>query len=216
MNQTGICLHIGCGLLASEGWENIDASPSLKISKIPVVGRFLLARNNGPKWPDSVKPGDVVKGLKINDSTCEIIFAAHVLEHLSLSDFHVAMSNIHSYLKPGGIFRTIVPDLKQYAETYINHHSDTALSAKAAQEFMELSLVGHRGSRNSLPQRLREAFANSRHQWMWDEPSLKDAFAQHGFKNIRRCYYGDWSDARFGTVEKENNYMNAIGIEGTK
>jgi hypothetical protein len=51
---------------------------------------------------------------------------------------------------------------------------------------------------------------------MWDEPSLKDAFAQHGFKNIRRCYYGDWSDARFGTVEKENNYMNAIGIEGTK
>jgi hypothetical protein len=51
---------------------------------------------------------------------------------------------------------------------------------------------------------------------MWDEPSLTNAFSQHGFKNIRRCSYGDWSDPRFGAIEKESSYLNAIGIEGTK
>jgi hypothetical protein len=51
---------------------------------------------------------------------------------------------------------------------------------------------------------------------MWDEPSLLAAFSQHGFQNIRRCYYGDWSDSRFAAVEKEHNYINAVGIEGMK
>jgi hypothetical protein len=216
MHNNQFCLHIGSGLVAPKEWINIDASPSLLVAKIPVLGSPILSAIGGPKWPNLVHYGDIVKGLKIRQESCELIFAAHVLEHLTLSDFHLAMSNIYSYLKPGGIFRSIVPDLEQYVSLYHFHQRNSSMYSKAAHEFMKESSIGCQGSRRNLIQRLRQAFSNSRHQWMWDEPSLTDAFAQHRFRNIRRCHYGDWSDERFASVEKESNYVSAICIEGTK
>lgn len=216
MNKNQNCLHIGCGLITPEGWINIDASPSLRLAKFPVLGRYIISMLGGPSWPNSVYYGDIVKGIKIKTGSCELAFSAHVLEHLSLSNFHPAVSNIYSYLKPGGVFRAIVPDLEKYINTYITHRSNSSLSIKAAHEFMSVSFIGHSGSRSGFYWRLKEAFSNSRHQWMWDEPSLVDAFSQHGFKNIRRCDYGEWSDPRFGAIEEESNHFYAICIEGTK
>lgn len=209
-------LHIGCGINVNERWENIDASPSLKISKLPIFGRYISSLFHVPNWPKTVVYGDIVKGLKNRNNSYDLIFAAHILEHLSLSDFHVALGNIHLYLKPNGIFRFIVPDLKQYVDIYIKHFSDSTLSAKAAHDFLECSLLGYTGSRKSLYYRFREALGNSRHQWMWDQPSLFDTIAQYGFRHIRQCHYGDWSDPQFGFVEKEENYLYAIGIEAIK
>ncbi len=214
--KSGICLHIGCGLNVVEGWENIDASPSLKIAKIPLIGRNILSINRGPQWSKNVNYGDIVRGLKHKDNTCQLIFAAHVLEHLSLTDFQTALTNIYEYLKPEGIFRFIVPDLKQYIDSYIQEYNNSSLSPMAAQQFMEESLVGCGASRKNIYLRLREALSNSRHQWMWDEPSLLHALSQKGFKQVRRCEYGDWLDTRFSGIEKEENYLNAIGIEAIK
>lgn len=215
-NQDNVCLNIGCGDVCPEGWENIDASWSLRISKVPVIGRSILSLMSGHQWSNSVKYGDIIKGLSKKHDKYQLVFACHILEHLSIQDFHHAMRNVYSCLKPGGILRIIVPDLEQYVSTYMTHRADTTLSDKAAHEFMIKSWLGHRGSRSSFFLRLTEGFSNSRHQWMWDEPSLKTAFVQHGFKNIRRCYYGDWSDQRFATVEKEGNFIQAVGIEGIK
>ncbi|NJL62221.1 MAG: methyltransferase domain-containing protein [Methylacidiphilales bacterium] len=215
LNQ-GICLHVGCGLNVVEGWENIDASPSLRIAQIPVIGRSILAMSGGPKWSQNVSYGDIIQGLNKKDNTCQLIFAAHVLEHLSLTDFQTALANIFKYLKPEGIFRFIVPDLKQYIDSYIQQYNDSSLSPIAAQQFLQESLVGCSTSRKDIYLRLREALSNSRHQWMWDEPSLIHALSQQGFKQVRRCEYGDWSDTRFSGVEKKENYLQAIGIEAIK
>ncbi|MEH2191966.1 MAG: methyltransferase domain-containing protein [Nostoc sp.] len=216
VSQNGVCLHIGCGLHAASGWENIDASPSLRISKIYIVGRFLLSLSHGPNWSKTVQYGDVVKGIRNKENRCQLIFAAHVLEHLTLTDFHIALTNIYSYLEPGGTFRFIVPDLKQYVDTYIKHYSDPALSIKASEEFMAGSLLGSIGSRKSLYHRLREALSNSKHQWMWDEASLLNTLTKHGFKSVRMCQYDDWSDSRFSMVETKDKYGYAIGIEAIK
>jgi len=210
------CLNIGCGDVCPEGWDNIDASLSLRISKIPLIGQAVLALIGKHQWSNLIRYGDIVQGLPKKHSYCQLIFACHILEHLSIQDFHHAMRNVYSYLKPGGVFRIIVPDLEQYISTYMTYRADSRLSDKASHEFMINSWLGHRGSRSSFVLRLTEGFSNYRHQWMWDEPSLKAAFAQHGFINIRRCYYGDWSDSRFAAVEKEGNYVQAVGIEGMK
>jgi len=209
-----ILLHIGCGLEFVEGWENIDASPSLKISKIPLIGRPLVSMMGGANW--SKKAGDLLKGLSIAPGSCTLMYASHVFEHLSIADFYVALEKVYLYLKPGGILRIIVPDLEKYIEAYIKNRSDKELATKAATDFMHHSWIGHQGSRRSFDRRLRDAFSNHRHQWMWDEPSLKNALAKQGFINIRRCNYREWSDPRFAAVEKEIRHADSVCIEGIK
>lgn len=201
--EKSICLHIGCGLVTPDGWENIDASPSLRLSQIPIIGRYLVAMRKGPDWAKSAQYGDIVRGLNLQPDTCELIFASHVLEHLSLKDFHVAMDNIYKYLKPGGYFRAIVPDLEALINRYVRQRADSAMATKAASDFVTDTWMGHPGSRRNFYLRLQESFANSRHQWMWDEFSLFDAFFQHSFKNIKRCKHGEWSDPRFAKVDCE-------------
>lgn len=117
-NPNDICLNIGCGDICPDDWHNIDASLSLRISKIPLIGRSVLSLTGAPNWSHSVKYGDIVKGLPNKHDFCQLIFACHVLEHLSIHDFQHAMKNIYSCLKPGGIFRIIVPDLEQYISIY--------------------------------------------------------------------------------------------------
>lgn len=211
-----ICLHIGCGLEVVDGWENIDASPSLRLAKIPLIGRKIVAVMGGPNWSKKAKCGDLLKGLNVSQNSCAIAYASHVFEHLSYQDFFLALDNVYGYLKPGGIFRIIVPDLEKYIEAYIEKRSNGELATQAAFEFMHHSWTGHQGSRRNLYSRLREAFSNHRHQWMWDEPSLKTAFAKQGFTNIRRCNYGDWLDPRFAAVETETKHINSVCIQGIK
>jgi predicted SAM-dependent methyltransferase len=213
----GKYLHIGCGLKVVEGWENIDSSPSLRISQIPIIGKpFLSLVHRNINWHPIVKYGDVIRGIKIEKNSCKIIYAAHVLEHLSLADFHVALNNIYSYLVVGGVFRFIVPDLESYISAYTVNRQDKDLSPEAAYKFMTETWLGHSRSRKTLYNRFQEAFANSRHQWMWDEPSLVNALSQHGFKDIKRCSYGDWSDSHFQLVESQDKHFNAICIEAFK
>ncbi|MGK7896151.1 MAG: methyltransferase domain-containing protein [Xenococcus sp. (in: cyanobacteria)] len=214
MDKNSLCLHIGCGLIIGNSWKNIDFSPSLKISKIPLIGQSLVSLIGGPNWSCNVECQDIVKGLPIKANSCDLIYASHVLEHLSLYDFHKAMENIATYLKPGGIFRTIVPDLEQYINAYIQKQKDSQLVSQAAPNFIKAIGMGEQQHRNSITQRLKTAFANNRHQWMWDEVSLAEAFQEHGFKSIRRCHYGDFSDSRFAEIEQTKSFVNAVGIEG--
>jgi hypothetical protein len=215
-DNNGFCLNVGCGLIAPFGWTNIDSSFTLKLARTPIIGNSIIRIISGPDWPSSALCGDIVKGLKIPFESCDLIFASHVLEHISLSDFHIAMNNIYSYLKSGGIFRAIVPDLNYYIKKYNSQISDRSASSKASFEFMEKMNIGYAQSRRNIFFRLLEAVKNSRHQWMWDTPSLFSAFVDHGFKGVRLCEYGDWSDVRFNLVDNKESYADSICIEGHK
>ena len=216
-NETnGVCLNIGCGLIAPSGWLNFDSSFTLKLGRIPIIGCNLIRIIHGPDWPPTALCGDIVKGLKISSGSCDLIFASHVLEHISLSDFQSAMQNIYSYLKTGGIFRAIVPDLTYYIEKYSSQIGARSAAPTASLEFMKNMNIGYTESRRNILLRLCEALKNSRHQWMWDASSLVSAFDEHGFKSIRLREHGDWSDARFKLVDRKENYTNSICIEGHK
>lgn len=209
-------LHIGCGLNAPQNWFNIDASPSLRISRLPVVGSVASKLLNFPKWPTQAKYGNIVLGLDTQKEYYDLVFAAHVLEHLSLNDFHVALDNIFYYLKPGGFLRVIVPDLEIFIKNYTLSKMDQSSQDQASISFMQDTLLGVKLARSSYFSRLKEAFSNSKHQWMWDQESLVKAVKDHSFSRVRPCVYGDWSNERFSEVEREKDYHLAVGIEARK
>lgn len=212
----GLCLNIGCANSVADGWLNVDSSPTLRISTVPLVGKYLVRAVNSPITFKNAIYGDIVRGLKLDPGSCDLVFASHVLEHLAMADFDDALRNMYTYLRPGGILRVIVPDLRDYVEGYRREREDDATANEAAARFMTLSGIGSVGSRSSLRLRLREALSNSRHQTMWDEPSLAGALATHGFKNIRTCHYGEWGDERFGAIEKQKRHQRALCLEATK
>jgi hypothetical protein len=122
------------------------------------------------------------------------IYASHVLEHLSCADFWTALDHTLRMLKPGGIFRLVVPDLQARAERYLR---DTALNRPEANSwFMQATRLGRERHSRGLGPLLREMFGGSAHLWMWDENSLTAALGKTGFTGIRRCRFGDCADAR--------------------
>lgn len=95
-------VQFGCGFSAPEGWRNFDASPTLRFEKLPIVGRAYT--RNSQRFPKNVEFGDIRTGLPIASQTCAGVYASHVLEHLSLEDFHVSLTEVFRLLRSGGIF----------------------------------------------------------------------------------------------------------------
>lgn len=202
----------GCGFCAPEGWVNFDASPTLRFEHLPVVGR--LHTKNKQRFPSNVRYGDVVRGLPVAGESCKGVFASHVLEHLTLDEFHIALKQTFAMMAPGGVFRLIVPDLEKAAREYIS--GIEAGKCGAGSEFMEATSLGVKSRRTGLLGRLYESLSTSRHLWMWDRLSLGEALRSHGFVDVRECKFGDAEDPMFALVEDAGRFEGAVAMEARK
>lgn len=210
MNNTTY-VQYGCGWDAPEGWLNFDASPTLRVERIPLVGHLLshTMKGNPAQFPLNVQYGDIVKGLPLPEKSCDGIYCSHVLEHLSLEDFRKALINTHKILKPNGIFRLVVPDFASYVQRYVAK-SD---SPDSAPSFMNETGLGEpRRPRNALGY-VKYILGNSRHRWMWDWPSIAKELDAARFIDIRRAEFHDSSDPKFKDVEREERWTDCLGVE---
>jgi Methyltransferase domain len=199
-------VQYGCGLTAPEGWLNFDASPTLRLQRLPLVGRIGAA--GGTKFPANVRYGDIVKGLPIEPASCRAVYCSHVLEHLSLSELRTALANTRAVLASGGLFRLVVPDLRAAAQRYVADSSDTA-----AARFMTETFLGITERPRGLRGLLQSWLGNSHHLWMWDYPSLRRELETAGFKDIRAARLGDSEEPMFAIVEEESRWVDAVAIQ---
>jgi SAM-dependent methyltransferase len=206
LRQSGaIYLQYGCGQSCPDGWINFDASPTLRLQRLPVIGR--LFKRGATVFPDGVRFGDIVRGLPIADGSVQGIYASHVLEHLSYADFWRALDHTFRLLRPGGIFRLVVPDLKSRAQKYLERLE--MRQADANSWFLRSARLGSEGSPRGPVELARSLIGRSAHLWMWDEISLAAALDKTGFVNIRRCRFGDRTDGKFSLVEDAGRFYDA-------
>lgn len=206
-------VQYGCGLSAPSEWENFDASPTLRIQKIPLVNTLFKNRLN-TVFPDNVQYGDIIKGLPVEAESCKGVYCSHTLEHLSLEDFRTALRNTYQILQKGGIFRCIVPDLEAIAKKYISSLDQGERSASIA--FFKESLLGVEKRKKGARDLISSFFGNSHHLWMWDYLSLSKELEEAGFINIRRCEFNDCKDAAFAHVEEKGRFVDAVAVECVK
>lgn len=210
-------VQYGCGLSAPEGWVNYDSSPRLALEQLPMFGAF--AGFLGMRlFPRNIRFGDIVKGLPIPDGTADGVYASHVLEHLSRSDIIRALANTYRILKPGGLFRLIVPDLHWRAARYLAEHErgDNA----AADNFIAATGMGSEKRARGAEGLLRAAFGNSAHRWLYDAPLLMKLLQEAGFTEIRRCEIHDSGDPMFDLIEDIGRFQDSgeleLALEGRK
>jgi hypothetical protein len=206
-NGEGLYVQYGCGFSVGEGWINYDNSPTLRLNRTPLLSS--LARIAGAvQFPAKVVYGDVRNGPLTPTNTCVGLYASHVLEHLSLEDFRIALRNSYMMLKPGGIFRLIVPDLKERAQRYIELFNNG--STEANNFFLESTHLGVKSRPRGTSGILRSLFGNSAHLWMWDEKSMARELKHAGFTSIRRCMFNDSTDNMFQKVEHPDRFHDAM------
>lgn len=202
-------LQFGCGFSAPHEWVNFDASPTLRFERIPMLGR--LYTRNSKRFPANVRFGDIVAGLPVPEAYFKGIYCSHILEHLSLQDCGVALANTRRYLRDDGIFRLVVPDLRNLATEYLHDPRP-----EASMEFMSKSCLGRTTRPRGVRGFFREWLGNSAHLWMWDEASMTMKLREHGFRQIRRVTFGDSDDAAFAAVEDKARFLNCLAMQACK
>ena len=201
-------VNYGCGLSSPNDWHNFDASPTLRLSKIPIIGMIAKKKTAFPK---TVKFGDITKKLPIEDGSADRVYCSHVLEHLSFDDFHHALAETYRILKNGGVFRGVMPDLEYEAQRYLQH-----IEADAAHIFMKESHLGVSSRPNGIKGRIVSSLGNSAHLWLWDYKALEKALFEAGFKDIRRAKFGDSRDPYFSSAEDKVRWDNNLGWHCSK
>jgi len=200
-------VQFGCGPNAPHtAWTDFDASPTLRIQRIPLLGRVLT--RGMVKFSPHTHYGDIVKGLPIEAGSCQAIYCSHVLEHLALEDARQALRHVYGYLCPGGIFRCVLPDLQRCATDYLQ-----STSPDAAIHFMQATLLGEDQRRRGVMGALRYLMGNAAHRWMWDFRSLKSSLEEVRFVETRRAAFGDSMEPLFSQVEVQGRWSDALGVE---
>jgi SAM-dependent methyltransferase len=203
----GQMVQFGCGLCAPSQWRNFDASPTLRLQKLPIIGSLVPAGEFG-RFPTNVEYGNIVAGLPIPDESVKLLYCSHVLEHLALTELRQALQNCYRHLQPGGIFRFVLPDLEFMSRQYLE-----ATDPDAALEFMRVSWLGIENRRRDLRGFLKEWLGGSQHLWMWDYKSLSRELSAVGFQEIRRAQMGDADIPGLAEVEDSQRWQNELGIQ---
>ena len=202
-----IRVHYGCGNKVGESWLNFDASPMLRVERLPLIGGLLhQLAGGGTPFPEGVRYGNIIDRLLVPEGSAKAVFASHVLEHLSLQDARTALLNTYRMLAADGVFRLIVPDLRVRAELYLRDVESG--DPEASSNFMRYSVLGLEQRPRGLIRTIRRAFSGSSHLWMWDAVAIRAELERCGFDRIRECAFGDAADPAFAEIEDVARFVD--------
>lgn len=91
-------LNLGCGdkYIIDDVWENVDFHGS-----------------------EHVKGANILQGLPYEDSSVDVVFSSHMLEHFTKSQAKSHVQECYRVLKSNGVIRIVVPDLENICEEYL-------------------------------------------------------------------------------------------------
>jgi SAM-dependent methyltransferase len=223
-------LHLGCGLVAPEGWINVDGSWNARIARFPTVRNLALrfgilsrAKAMVP-WGSEIFIHDVRKRLPFEGCRFRAIYTSHLLEHLYLSEADDLLCECLRVLKPMGVLRVVVPDLSALVERYIqakpgwSQQSSTPIPP--ADEFntsllLRPSSVPGGGLAFRVYSLLKDFHT---HKWIYDADSLIHHLLAAGFEEVaaRRVHESRIENIR--AIEQPSRILGGAGvcIEGLK
>ena len=201
-------LNLGCGSQVPDGWINVDYALGARLTKIP----FFRAVNRKVNffnldWDDRIFLHDLTSKFPWDDSSVDVVYSSHTLEHFSKVDGHRFLTECHRVLRKNGILRIIVPDLRYDVNEYIEGRIP-------ADDFVERLGVLYGSSNNKLKSKLTP-FLQFPHKCMYDNSRLLEILDEIGFEACTKAAFdSDIDDIRL--VELESRTENAVIVEGRK
>ena len=180
-NKNGkVYIHLGCGEINGPGFINVDAIPLPQVHYVHEVDDLSIFPN---KYAD-------------------LVYASHVLEHISHRDAPKVLKEWRRVLKEGGILRLSVPDFDKLIEVYSAGERDI--------QAIMCPLMGGQG------------YAYNFHKSVFNKKYLTEVLFSVGFKEVRKWdpekvelhSFDDWASRPIET--KGRKYLISLNIEGVK
>jgi len=218
-------LNLGCGLLTSPEWVNVDGSWNARLAKYPFLRRTLSKIGVLPRdkseiaWDSTILIHDVRKPLPFPDGCASAVYASHVLEHLYFEQGQYLVQESFRVLSAGGILRVVVPDLCALVREYLGDRPYGPLSAelelmRPADRFNQRLLMRWpTPSSSNVLYRIYDAWQDFHsHKWMYDTDSLTKLFRRAGFVQVQsmECHVSRIEDIE--KVEDPSRMRNGAGI----
>ena len=201
-------LNLGCGSQVPEGWINVDYGLGARFMKIP----FFRAFNNKVRlfnfnWDKNIFLHDLTKDFPWPDSSADVVYSSHTLEHFSKRDGRKFLEECNRVLHDNGIIRIIVPNLNFIVNQYLKKEI-------AADDFVsELGVLY--GEPTSMIKKLLVPYFGFPHKCMYDSERLIEILDEIGFKSTTRLPFdSDIDDIK--DLELDYRAENAVIVEGRK
>jgi SAM-dependent methyltransferase len=231
-------LNLACGTITHPQWNNIDFSPYALMAKHRRLAAVLRKAGmiSDPRWqrlagvdPDIVR-WDLRKGIPYPESSLDVVYHSHFLEHLSQTNAVGFLGECKRVLKPGGVVRIAVPDLAYQIRHYCESTRDPVEHARAIalmfDQVVRDEAVGpneQKGLTKVIEKMLRGTpeKTGERHLWMYDSISLAQVLTEVGFwkctvRTAVTSAVPGWKDFRLDangdgiSYKPESLYMEAL------
>jgi predicted SAM-dependent methyltransferase len=185
-----VCVNLGSGICPAPGWINLDSAWYSLGARWP---RFLLrVLYRASSMRSQMTLNDYVTKLRanqyvfhnlehslpFNNLTVDFVYSSHTLEHLVTQSAQRVCREVLRVLKPGGVFRVCVPDLRIALDEYASGNREHALIMLFGTES-----PNYYGS----------------HKWMYDADTLTRMLIDAGFRDVTLRTYreGDTPDLEY-------------------
>jgi len=180
LENNKVYIHLGCGPINAVGFINVDILPFSHIHYIHRVDDLSI-------FPDEY---------------ADLIYASHLLEHLSYNNTLAILKEWYRVLKKGGIIRISVPDFDKLIEVYSYEQKDIK------------TIIG--------PLMGGQDYEYNYHKSVFNEKYLKDLLISSGFTEVRRWdpknvemhSFEDWASRPIRVNGRE--YLISLNIEAVK
>lgn len=180
-------LHIGCGNIYLDGWENLDIFSS---SKADIYSSALVIP----------RPRE----------TYDLIYACHILEHFNRHLIMTVLNHWKDLLKPGGVLRLAVPDFDAVYE-YYNDYDPLGSDAQALKDLMGL-LYG--GQKYNLDE--HKCIFNIELLTEYLEKVGFKEIRKWDFREADHASNDDYSQAFLPHMDKESGLHMSLNLEAVK
>lgn len=226
--EKSIKINIGSGPTGKADWINLDWGILPFLGKLSWLAKFLikvglLPRNYATNWPKSLRLVDCRKRLPFKNNSVDFIYTGHFIEHLYYYQVVSLMKECRRILRPGGILRISIPDIKVLSEKYLNGDRDFFVRLEdsnnkgdvlenIADLFVQHIYGYDSWSSPSFFGKIQRLFIRG-HLWMYDYESLSTILKRTGFSNIQRqeACIGRMPDIDFLDIHKSSSlFIEAV------
>jgi len=203
-----VILNFGCGANpapASPGYVNVDGSLTVLLARLPLPASAFGLRADFVRTlrANHVRYG-TAHGLSLPPASLDGFYASHVLEHLRTQDCEDLLLRVQGWLKPSGVLRVVLPDLKRAAKSYVEGEID-------ASEFVASTHLAENGLRW-----WEAIFGHTQHRWMYDASSFSRLLAKLGYREITECEMNQGRSPALNALDIPSRQGDSFYIEAIR